>query len=81
MGGSMDEKSLLLSFGAKVKSLRLEKKLSQEDLAELCALHRTYIGSVERGQRNVSIVNIVKIASALGTTSSLLLEGVEFTNE
>lgn len=77
----MDEKSLLLSFGAKVKSLRLEKKLSQEDLAELCALHRTYIGSVERGQRNVSIVNIVKIASALGTTSSLLLEGVEFTNE
>ncbi|EIA0806659.1 TPA: XRE family transcriptional regulator [Vibrio vulnificus] len=77
----MAEKSLLLAFGAKVKSLRLEKKLSQEDLAELCALHRTYIGSVERGQRNVSIVNIVKIASALGTTSSLLLEGVEFTNE
>ncbi|MFW9641824.1 helix-turn-helix transcriptional regulator [Vibrio parahaemolyticus] len=77
----MDEKSLLLVFGAKVKSLRLKKKLSQEDLAELCALHRTYIGSVERGQRNVSIVNIVKIASALGTTSSLLLEGVEFTNE
>ncbi|MFL7053230.1 helix-turn-helix domain-containing protein [Vibrio cyclitrophicus] len=77
----MDEKSLLLAFGLKVKSLRLEKKLSQEDLAELCALHRTYIGSVERGQRNVSLVNIVKIASALGTTSSLLLEGVEFTNE
>ncbi|MFB9216510.1 helix-turn-helix domain-containing protein [Vibrio sinaloensis] len=77
----MDEKPILLAFGAKVKSLRLEKKLSQEDLAELCALHRTYIGSVERGQRNVSIVNIVKIASALGTTSSLLLEGVEFTNE
>lgn len=77
----MYEKSLLLAFGLKVKSLRLEKKLSQEDLAELCALHRTYIGSVERGQRNVSLVNIVKIASALGTTSSLLLEGVESTNE
>lgn len=49
-----------------MRSLRLEQELSQEELAERCTLHRTYVGSVERGERNVSIDNMERIARALG---------------
>lgn len=54
-----------LNFGLKVRRCRNEKKLTQEELADLCALDRTYIGSVERGERNISLLNIYKIANAL----------------
>ena len=51
-----------------MRELRTEKGLSQEGLALVCDLDRTYIGGIERGERNVSLVNIQKIASALGVT-------------
>lgn len=60
-------------FGAEVKRRRLKLNLSQEELAHLCDLHRTYIGSVERGERNVSLQNIVSISSSLQCTPSELL--------
>lgn len=66
-----------VAFGRTVRKLRLELGLSQEALGEESGLHRTYIGSVERGERNVSLNNIVRIAHALETTASRLLEGIE----
>lgn len=53
-------------FGARLRSLRIQKGFSQEDLASACQLDRSYIGGVERGERNVSLVNIIRIASGLG---------------
>lgn len=64
-------------FGAEIRRKRLELGLSQEELAALCDLHRTYIGSVERGERNVSLQNIVSIAHALKCKPSQLLAGID----
>ena len=59
------EKALLCEFGSLIRLLRKEKGLSQEDLAFKCGLDRTYIGGVERGERNVGLINIIRIANAL----------------
>ena len=60
-------------FGERVRELRKRKGLSQEALALACDLDRTYIGGVERGERNISLINIYKIAHALGVAASELL--------
>lgn len=65
-----------LQFGERLRNLRKERQLSQEEFAELTQLHRTYIGGIERGERNVSLINIVQIARALEITPSQLLEGL-----
>ncbi|MCK9473981.1 helix-turn-helix transcriptional regulator [Sulfurimonas sp.] len=70
-------KNYKLIFGQNIKNKRKEKNLSQEQLAELSSLHRTYIGSVERGERNISLENIVLLAKALKIESCLLLKGIE----
>ncbi len=57
-----------LSVGKRVKELRNKLKISQEELADLAGLDRTYITSVECGKRNISIVNIEKLANALNVT-------------
>lgn len=54
-----------ISVGNKIKELRRERNLSQEDLAHLSGLDRTYINSVENGRRNISIVSLEKIANGL----------------
>lgn len=56
---------ILKRFGVNVKTLRLEKGWSQEILARKSGLHRTYIGSIERNERNISLLNIERIAKAL----------------
>jgi transcriptional regulator with XRE-family HTH domain len=56
---------ILKIIGNNIRHYRKKAELSQEQLAELADLHRTYIGSVERGERNISALNIAKIASAL----------------
>ena len=74
--------SLLHTFATNVKKYRLQQNLSQEKLAELSGLHRTYISSVEREQRNISIDNISKIANALKIDPYLLLKtSIELSEE
>ncbi len=71
----MTGEDLTRRFGALVRQLRLEKGMSQERLAELCGLHRNYIGAIERAERTPSIVTANKLANSLETTlSSLFLE-------
>ena len=67
------DKKILGIFGERVRSLRLSRGLSQEALALAAGLDRTYIGGVERGERNISLINIQKIASALDVTVADLL--------
>lgn len=63
-------------FGQNVRRVRTAQGISQEELAEQAGLHRTYIGSIERGERNVSLNNIVVIAQALRVPLSELFRGI-----
>jgi len=63
-------------FGKRVRQFRLERRLSQEKLAELADLHRNYVGGVERGERNVSLLNIVKLAHGLNVRVPKLVETI-----
>lgn len=64
-------------FGSNLKEFRLKAGLSQEMLADISSLHRTYIGSVERGERNISLENIVLLSRALKVLPAELLKGIE----
>jgi transcriptional regulator with XRE-family HTH domain len=63
-------------FGDHIRDFRKQAGMSQERLAEVCGLHRTYVGAVERGERNVSLLNIVTLAHALNIKPAELLEGI-----
>jgi len=64
------------TLGKHVRKLRLERRLSQEKLAELADLHRNYVSGVERGERNIAILNIVALAHALKIKPAKLLETI-----
>jgi transcriptional regulator with XRE-family HTH domain len=66
-----------IELGKAVRKKRHSLGLSQEGLAERAELHWTYVGGIERGERNVSLLNLVKIARALGLTPSRLLSGIQ----
>jgi len=68
------KKQLLIKFANTVREERLKQNLSQEQLAEKAGLHRTYIGMIERAEKNVTLLNIHKIASALKIPISVLFE-------
>jgi transcriptional regulator with XRE-family HTH domain len=62
----------LRTFGEAIRHRRIDLGESQEGFAELCGLHRTYVGQIERGEKNVSFENILRISSALGVNASEL---------
>lgn len=73
----MQPDALQRALGEVIRTRRSALGLSQEAFAERCKLHRTYVGSVERGERNVTLVNIARIAFALGVVPSVLLSEAE----
>ena len=70
-------KTPLSILGNNVRKIRLENKISQEKLAEICGLHRTYIGGIERGERNVSLLNLLKISHGLNIPLHRLIDGID----
>jgi transcriptional regulator with XRE-family HTH domain len=70
------KQDMLVRFGTRVRKLRLSKGYSQESFAAKCDLDRTYIGGIERGERNVALRNIEVIAKALDMALSELMKGL-----
>ena len=68
---------ILLKYGQVVRKIRLEKGISQETLADLSGLHRTYMSDVELGKRNVSLENIDRIAHSLEVSISEIFKQIE----
>ena len=69
----MDSGNILIAFGNKVREIRKDKNISQEELAFKANLHRTYIGMIERAEKNITLINIEKIAKALEVDIKKLL--------
>ncbi len=69
--------SLANEIGQRIRNYRIQLKLSQEELAEKCGLHPTYIGQVERGEKNATLESISKIAAGLSVDLSTLFESIE----
>jgi transcriptional regulator with XRE-family HTH domain len=70
----IDDSEILRKFGERVRHLRKQKDISQEELAHRANLHRTYIGMIERAEKNITLLNIDKIAVALDVSISDLLK-------
>lgn len=68
---------LLHRLGQRIRDLRSQRGWSQEEFADICRVHRTYMGHLERGEKNVSITSVVRVSGALGITLSELFAGVD----
>ena len=69
--------AILLALGQRIRELRIEQGYSQEAFADRCGVHRTFMGTVERGESNLSFQNIAKVAATLGITLSALFVDIE----
>ena len=70
----MEKEPILLAFGQRVQELRKKRNLSQEQLADMAGVHRTYIGMVERAERSITLCNVFKIAKGLNVTLKELFD-------
>jgi DNA-binding XRE family transcriptional regulator len=70
-------KELLLALGERIRELRLKRGFSQESFADHCGVHRTFMGTVERGESNLSFQNLARIAAALEVPISKVVSGIE----
>ena len=76
MAKSGDDHAVLATFGARVRAARQEVGISQEELADRAGLDRTYVSGIERGQRNLALLNLVRLAGALSLDPGELLVGL-----
>jgi transcriptional regulator with XRE-family HTH domain len=70
------KKTILVKFGKKVREVRVKRGLSQEALADIANVHRTYIGMVERAEKNITLLNIQKLSKALKIDIKELFDGI-----
>lgn len=70
------KKAILVKFGKKIREVRVKRGLSQEALADIANVHRTYIGMVERAEKNITLLNIQKLSKALKTDINELFDGI-----
>ena len=77
----MNKNPSLVKLGSRVRKFRERIGISQEELAHNADLDRTYVGGVERGERNLGVLNLLRLAAALGCSASTLLSGVALGKE
>lgn len=77
----MANKDILVKFGQRVRKIRREMNLSQEGLSYKADLHRTYIGMIERAEKNITLINIEKIAKALNIDLNELFDGISVSKK
>ena len=70
------KKAILVKFGKRIREVRVKRGLSQEALADIANVHRTYIGMVERAEKNITLLNIQKLAKALKIDIKELFDGI-----
>ena len=70
------KKEILVKFGKKVREERIKQGLSQEQLASRAGVHRTYVGMIERAEKNITLENIEKVSKALKIKISIFFEGI-----
>ena len=73
----MNEAKTKAAFGQAMRKARQAAGLSQEALADMAGIHRTYVGDVERGERNISLINMIRLARALSVSLSQLIRDME----
>lgn len=70
------DKKILTQFGLQIRQLRQDKSVSQEELADMAGVHRTYIGMIERGEKNVTMVTLLRLSEALNVPIDQLTKGL-----
>ena len=73
VSGFVDDQGLLKKLGSSIRATRKAMNLSQESLADAAGIDRSHMGKIERGERNVTLLNLVRIAKALGSRPSILM--------